>query len=208
MRSVKLKNTKNESLDSYHTRFPRNSLKLSHLPISIKRVRIRLSLVVFRTNYAVALKELLDAGRARERSEEQARNVEKQKLDLSDINAVKIGKTKHTPSYIDSTKRQYAQQTKPTTKCPNCGSNWPHTGDCPEKGKECRSSRETGHFAKICRSTTEPTSPRQKVCNLAETPADPDYIFVVSNNRICEINLWNHHWKRACINNYKPWSFC
>jgi hypothetical protein len=78
------------------------------------------------------LKSILLDGRRAEQSEYQARHIESKEPSTDGLH-----KIQHTP--------------KRTTTCRNCGGIYPHEGQCPAKGKECRKCGKCNHFAKVCR---------------------------------------------------------
>ncbi|CAB4030059.1 Retrovirus-related Pol poly from transposon, partial [Paramuricea clavata] len=162
------------------------------------------------------LKDLLAAGRAQERSEAQAEAVEK---GVSPVNSIKHEQSQRdTRKYQQSKSRYFGnagnQQTLPrnrqfptrnrqippgnqqipTQQCRNCGGIFPHNGDCPAKGKECRACGKSGHFAKVCRSKPK----RREIHQVSETPSEePQYLFTLQNNHqhntspLCEVYIAN-----------------
>ena len=39
--------------------------------------------------------------------------------------------------------------------CRNCWGAWPHDGQCPANGKQCRKCRKPNHFARVCRGQSQ-----------------------------------------------------
>ena len=89
---------------------------------------------------------------------------------------------------------------KPNNKCRNCGGQYPHDGDCPARGKDCKACGKMNHFARQCRSKQQKDTRRQyrpvdnkvrqqhSVCNVTERSNDNDssssddkYIFVINS---------------------------
>ena len=169
----------NETLDAYHTRLRQLSQNCSFADVDkeIKNQIIigcssqKLRRRALRDN--PTLKELLDAGRAEETSQAQAKTVEKQQS-LQDINAITSSREKDNPSTHDTRKfqnqRQSASRTRhqehhsknpgPYETCRNCGGVYPHIKECPAKGKECYSCKKIGHFSKVCRSSKKSNKPQ------------------------------------------------
>ena len=192
----------NETLDTYHTRLRQLSQNCSFADVDkeIKNQIIigclsqKLRRRALRDN--PTLKELLDAGRAEERSQAQAKTVEKQQS-FQDINAITSARDKDNPSRRDTKKFQNQRQSPSNTRyqqhhsknlgqpetCRNCGGVYPHIKDCPAKGKECHSCKKIGHFSKVCRSSNKPKPARNRLHNVSNAPIDdPDYIFTLTNN--------------------------
>ncbi|XP_028406801.1 uncharacterized protein LOC114529243 [Dendronephthya gigantea] len=202
------KQQQGEIIDAYHTRLRRlaqtcdftNVDKEVKTQIIIGCLSHKLRRQALRDNPTLA--NLLAAGRAHERSEEQAAVVEK---GTSEVNALKY-KTKPNNQLPKSTYHQKISKPlippdnnrnppappTPRQQCRNCGGIFPHTGDCPAKGKECRSCGKSGHFAKVCRSKPKHRAVRQ----IDDSPMDdPDYIFTVKHNQqpspspLCEVYI-------------------
>ena len=93
----------------------------------------------------LTLKTLLDAARAVEISEIQAKGMEGDSSITSDVNAVQ--KTRK--------KQKYKSQTGNQT-CRYCGKGYPHKDgkreNCPAYGKTCNYCRKQNHFAKCCKA--------------------------------------------------------
>ncbi len=50
---------------------------------------------------------------------------------------------------------------KQSGSCYNCGKAWPHSGECPAKGKVCRKCNKNNHFERVCKSKNN-TSEQKK----------------------------------------------
>ena len=148
-----------------------------------------------------SLKDLLTNARAQERSEAQATAVEK---GVSPINSVKSeprdtrksttdGKHRESKFKHPNNTKNYKTTQPSTQQCRNCGGIFPHNGDCPAKGKECRACRKSGHFSNVCRSKPK----REEIRRVAPKPTDeePNYIFTVQNSHqhntppLCEVHI-------------------
>ena len=55
--------------------------------------------------------------------------------------------------------------------CPNFGYGWStsHRHNCPTRGKNCKNSRISNHFAKVCRKTKLQLKPKPRVNNVDDT---------------------------------------
>ena len=182
----------NETLDAYHTRLRQLSQNCSFADVDkeIKNQIIigcssqKLRRRALRDN--PTLKELLDAGRAEETSQAQAKTVEKQQSLQNQRQSA--SRTRH--------QEHHSKNPGPSETCRNCGGVYPLIKDCPAKGKECYSCKKIGHFSKVCRSSKKSNKPqptRYRVRNVVNTPRDddPDYIFTLANNPAITINLHN-----------------
>ncbi|KAJ8001172.1 hypothetical protein DPEC_G00188520 [Dallia pectoralis] len=89
-----------------------------------------------------SLDNLLEYGRTLELSEQQAAGME-QSVPAS-VNAVhQTGRTVIS---------RHAGRAKPNAQCRNFGGKYPHDGECPAKGKDCKACGKLNHFAKQCMS--------------------------------------------------------
>ena len=140
------------------------------------------------------LDDLLDHGRSLELSEQQAAGMEQ-----TDTASVNVIQQNWRPS-------QYTGRGKPSNNCRNCGGQYPHEGDCPARGKDCKACGRMNHFARQCRSRQqEPTRGREpkdeerekgkqhrrKVYNVTSTEqnggynsssSDEKYVFIINSN--------------------------
>ena len=146
--------------------------------------------------------ELLNLARTLERTEIQAKGMEKPgKNDNGNATSVnriqkqtskhkyKQNPSKHNPLHTTQTKAKGKQT------CQNCGGIWPHINgkqSCPAYGRKCHSCSRSNHFARCCRSKErEKQAPRfykrypaHKVAVSEETDgSDEEYVFVVSPAR-------------------------
>ena len=106
--------------------------------------------------------ELLNLARTLERTEIQAKGMEKPgKNDNGNATSVnriqkqtskhkyKQNPSKHNPLHTTQTKAKGKQT------CRNCGGIWPHINgkqSCPAYGRKCHSCSRSNHFARCCRS--------------------------------------------------------
>ena len=77
-------------------------------------------------------------------------------------------------------------------QCYHCGMQWPHTGDCPAKGKTCSNCQRLNHFAKVCHSpakamqlSTEEETTEQAAATFNEEEYE-EYLFHINNERFVE----------------------
>ena len=109
------------------------------------------------------LKSLLDFGRAQERGERQARqmnNGNSSKNDSSHVYAVnsrkKDGRVKAQQTFKkNASKVRQTAAAKPKKCCFHCGGEYPHSTVCPAQGKTCRSCSKIGHLASVCCSKSK-----------------------------------------------------
>ncbi|XP_062610190.1 uncharacterized protein K02A2.6-like [Saccostrea cucullata] len=125
----------------------------------------------------LTLQQNLDSARAMEVSQLQASGMEDHKSQDVHLNAAN--------RKVNSSKQR--KQREPTSKCRNCGKEWPHKDrPCPAKDKACNKCKKIGHFAKQCRSGQKqdtrnfnrtPKSKKPGVNNLDNGSSDEEYAF-------------------------------
>ncbi|XP_020555459.2 uncharacterized protein K02A2.6-like [Oryzias latipes] len=196
-----------ESLDSYHTRLRilAKNCEFTDLTAEIKTQIIqsctssRLRRKALREP-EISLNDLLDYGRALELSEMQATGME------TKTEAV-VNKVSSKTSATNASKSKWSAKQQSNNRCRNCGGNYPHTGECPAKSKQCRACGKLNHFARQCRSKqtyTTSKAPRgrngQNSRNIhftqaAATSKDPDnssssddaYVFAVDAEKLSDL---------------------
>ena len=113
-------------------------------------------------------KELLYYDRALETSEYHALGIET--TDHETTNKIEY-QPKHQSMNRRSTPQREThssnnqRQAKRTTTCYNCGGTFPHPKEkpCPAKGKTCHACNKQNHFAKYCKSTSQPRQTRKRI---------------------------------------------
>ena len=129
------------------------------------------------------LKSILLDGRRDELSAYQARDIESKDANSDGVN-------------------QMASKT-----CRNCGGAWPHAGQCPANGKQCRKCQKPNHFARVCRGQSQrpnqtgrstqhkqkraraPINPINKVESDTDNSDNNDYLYTVSNDKAPKVNV-------------------
>ena len=87
----------------------------------------------------ITLENLLKFGRAKEAAEDQARRMESS----SSVDQVNKLRTRTSKAKASEVKKH---------SCYLCGGDFPHSGECPAKDKECRQCGKKGHFSRVCRT--------------------------------------------------------
>ncbi|XP_006824607.1 uncharacterized protein LOC102801657 [Saccoglossus kowalevskii] len=159
-----------ETLDSYNTRLEQlaktctfhNEDEEIKSQIVLSTTSARLRRRALREN--LSLKDILDAGRAFEISERQAKGIEDtDRVDhISEIKHVsKKFNRNRKKTWLNSKSGERSGQSQfkgPTgndisKSCFRCGGIYPHKDTpCPARGKACKKFQKIGHFAKVCRS--------------------------------------------------------
>ena len=161
----KAQQNKGESFDSFHSRL-RTLAKTCKFADADKEIKEQIipscksnALRRKALREDLGLTALLEAGRALELSETQAKEVESNKTTM---NAIKHNKNKnskkdsgrrqeqHNESHSESHKE--SRKSTESSKCRNCGGAYPHKDSCPARKKKCNSRGKLNHFAKVCRT--------------------------------------------------------
>jgi hypothetical protein len=158
-----MKQKPDEALDSYYTRLLAQAKTCDFADVDLEvRSQIiqschdnklrRWSLIT----KDVKLADILDRGRAMERSEREAKDIEGDR-------SVNIASTKRVNKNNSRQNRRTRSQHKKQSSgtCNHCGGNYPHQGGikaCPAQGKTCNKCGKRNHFAKVCRSGAMTTS--------------------------------------------------
>ena len=103
----------------------------------------------------ISLQALLDAGKAMELADTQAKTLEKDQQ--------KVSRLLRGTAKSDNQKPQQRGYTRPHTdtgnRCRNCGEKYPHQGGqtaCPAHGKKCRLCGKLNHFQAVCMQGKHP----------------------------------------------------
>lgn len=196
-----------ENLDGYHTRLRMlaKNCEFANVDAEIKTQIIqscassRLRRKALREP-ELSLEELLDHGRTLELSEIQATGIENGAT--ATVNMLDQKTTEKRPNSSWSTKK------RSDNRCRNCGGKYPHDGECPAKGKQCRACGKLNHFARQCRSKSRDINTKRpqntanqhpkKVHHITKTAlgektehnsssSDDAYVFAVDADEILEL---------------------
>eukprot|EP00057_Strongylocentrotus_purpuratus_P008996 XP_011663470.1 PREDICTED: uncharacterized protein K02A2.6-like [Strongylocentrotus purpuratus] len=91
----------------------------------------------------------------------------------------------------DYERKGRARPNQKSSQCGNCGYGYPHTGDCPAKGKRCNTCNKMNHFASVCRngkpvkSVSDDNATSLPSADTSQNPVDTihEYMFAVSNTK-------------------------
>ncbi|XP_071848847.1 uncharacterized protein [Apostichopus japonicus] len=116
--------------------------------------------------------------------------LQKEKHDET-THAIRANKNSPNSKFSNKPRPNRNQQTRggrPNTKCRNCGGVYPHTGECPAKGKDCYKCGKANHYAKYCRS--KPSDNRVK--QISEEASD--YVFAANAPKLeslpsCQVEI-------------------
>ena len=118
--------------------------------IILARNNNKLRLYCFR-NQDVTLQQLLLHAKSLEDAESQAREIEKMTENVAAVNLTR----QQQPSQLtrfgkDAAKGGKSSHDSGRKTCFQCGGNYPHSRDCPAKGKKCNKCQKEDHFERCC----------------------------------------------------------
>ena len=106
----------------------------------------------------LSLKNLLQYMKSLEITEQQNQQMKSDRSDKQHSDSVNFVKNTHTKQSSKHHDSQVNHTSRNSTKCRNCGQQWPHEGGlqaCPANGVECHRCHRRNHFAAHCRSTVK-----------------------------------------------------
>ena len=125
--------------------------------------------------------DLLTMGRALEMADAQSLIMERDSVS-------KVHTTQRSQPHKP---RGYKQNIRPhnhndkgkqqTRSCRNCGGQFPHTIECPAKGKTCNFCKKHNHFSKVCRSRLKRENVQEVKTKEAiiESSSDEEYAYTI-----------------------------
>lgn len=147
------------------------------------------------------LTDILVMGRTLEMSDSQASAMEKPE-NVNALSKHTHKQTKYQPHknsgtpVTDKNSRQppvRKSQRQPDKKvpCRNCGGDFPHTGQCPAKGKQCNYCKKPNHFKSVCRSFKKRESVKEikperarQATNVSDSDDDSDYCYTIKSEQV------------------------
>ena len=158
----------------------------------------------------LTLTQLLEAARAMEMSEKQAKAMEGTETEYK-VDKVEIKRFGKGTGNYNKSDREKKESEK---VCFNCGGRWPHENKCPAFKQKCRSCGELNHFARQCKksqykgrrlkavkhdndSEEEKNSKIHKAgqrgkkdldCRSSSSSSDESYLYRLEEKKICQVS--------------------
>ena len=103
-------------------------------------------------NQDITLQQLLLHVKSLEDAESQAREIEKMTDNVAAVNLTRQRQPSQLTQFGEDTPKggKISQKSGRKTYF-QCGGNYPHSRDCPAKGKKCNKSQKEGHFERCFR---------------------------------------------------------
>lgn len=136
------------------------------------------------------LDHILATGRALEMADAQALTMERETVN-------KVQSTQRTVRRQPQKQSDQRRNAKPQYRsdkpkqhkhtCRNCGGQYPHTNECPAKGKKCNFCSKLNHFSKVCRQRLNPRQENvrevqnNKVNKNFESSSDEEYTYHIKH---------------------------
>ena len=114
--------------------------------------------------------------RASETARLQVKTIEKQPAEHAHhACAVEHGRNQHRRNqHKNMNKSKPPDSNQPAGTCYLCGNAYPHTGDCPAKGKKCSACGTLNHFAKVCRKAKKQHQNKGNRASAVQESSDTD----------------------------------
>ena len=142
----------------------------------------------------LTLGKLIGMVRAKELAEKQTLNISGQNTSRSNIHQIKDEEKIRPPKYVPKLGKR--------NQCRNCGNEFKqgHKEVCPAKGKTNRSCGKLNHFAKVCRTSKNPSKqnkkdPKESVrfaqqsTKSPSNSSDDEYTFAVSSSKVTNVQI-------------------
>ena len=148
------------------------------------------------------LDDILKMGRALEMADSHANTMERgeQSIPVNKIGARKQ-KTPNKQFATGGSRHPRQRRRTKSSKCRQCGGEYPHVGDCPAKGQVCHACNKPNHFAKMCRTPSKeklPKPQRQKPVNgiaaarfqleSDSDSSDEEYTYSITEHAVNNVN--------------------
>ena len=123
-------------------------------------------------NQDVTLQQLLLHGKSLEDAESQAREIENMIENLAAVNLRRQRQPSQFTQLGEYTPKGGKSSHESGCKtCFQCGGNYPHSKDCPAKGKKCNKCQKEGHFERCCRSKIRPRDSNKPSNQVTTSPS-------------------------------------
>ena len=158
----------------------------------------------------LTLTQLLEAARAMEMSEKQAKAMEGTETEYK-VDKVEIKRFGKGTGNYNKSDREKKESEK---VCFNCGGRWPHENKCPAFKQKCRSCGELNHFARQCKKSQykgrrlkavkhDNDSEEEKIskihkagqrgkkdldCRSSSSSSDESYLYRLEEKKICQVS--------------------